>query len=267
VTALRSSSESEIQMSASGNAQIGPDEPTQTGESRKVRTLHEPPDIWELVHETRVEFKPGSTFASRLKAHPLAIALVLLIIGGGAVFGFMKLRGGSESQMAAPTVQKPESSNPKIVLSPQSTESSRTTTVSAQPSKSAPVPVEPEARKIEEPKPVTAVPAAPPESEAPAKPRRDPTIAITAKGATVAATRPKDKARPATVSKAATATVTRTEHKNVSQGSTLLAPKSDKEKGTDSTAAKKQPDKSLSSQPISPAKSSPTPKGKVINWP
>ena len=256
-------------MAAPGNAQIKPDY-TQTGESPKVRTLHEPPDIWELVHETRVEFKPGSAFVGRLKAlHPLAIALILLIIGGGAVFGFMKLRAlpenHPENHIATPA--QTESSKPKIVLSPQSTESNRTVTVSDKPSNSAPASVEPETRKIEEPKTAIAVPVAPPVSEAPARPRRDPPTAITAKGATVAAARPRDKARSATVTKAGSTIVTRTDNKNGRQGSTAFAPKSDKEKNTDSPAAKKAADKTLSPQLITPARTSPTPKAKVIDWP
>ena len=254
-------------MAAPGSAQIKPDGTTQMGESPKVRTLHEPPDIWELVHETRVEFKPGSAFVGRLKAlHPLAIALILLIIGGGAVFGFMKLRARPENHTAAPTVQT-QSSKPKIVFGPQSTESNRTVSGSDKPSNSAPARVEPETRKIEEPKTAIAVPPAPPASEAPARPRRDPPNAITAKGATVAATRPRDKARSATVTKAGSTTVNRTDNKNGGQGSTAFAPKSDKEKSAGSTAAKKPTDKALSPQLIAPARTSPTPKAKVIDWP
>lgn len=243
------------------------DGPTQTGESPKVRTLHEPPDIWELVHETRVEFKPGSAFVGRLKAlHPLAIGLILLIIGGGAVFGFMKLRALPENETAAPPVQT-ESSKPKIVLGPQSTESNKPVTVSDKPANSAPASVEPETRKFEQPKTAVVVPAAPPDSEAPARPRRDPPNVITAKGATVATTRPRDKARSATVTKAGSTTKIHSDNKNEGQGSNALAPKSDKEKGAPFTAAKKPTDKALSPQLIAPAKTSPTPKAKVIDWP
>ena len=251
-------------MAAPGNAQIKPDQMAQTGESPKVRTLHEPPDIWELVHETRVEFKPGSAFVSRFKAlNPLAIAVILLIIGGGAVFGFMKLRDRSENHTAAPSVPA-ESNKPKIVLNPQSTESNRTATV---PAHTAPASTLPEPKKIEEPKTAVTVTAAPPASEAPAKPRRDPTTAITPKGTTVAAPRPKDKARPTSATKTAGATVTRGDTKTGNLGLNTVTPKSDKEKVTDSTAAKKPADKSPSPQLIAPPKTSPTPKPKVIAWP
>src|ERR1700741_461112 len=87
----------------------------------KVRTLKAPPEIWELVHETRAEFKPGSALAGRLKTvHPLGLAAILLIIAGVAVYAFMTLKGWSASPSPAPPAQA-RSGNNQTELNPPST--------------------------------------------------------------------------------------------------------------------------------------------------
>src|SRR6185436_16204748 len=107
---------------SAGNLQIKPDvQPpaTHSGTNSKVRTLKEPPDIWELVHETRADFKPGSAFVGHLKAlSPLLLFLILLVVGGGGVFGFMKFRVWSESRSTTPPAPAETS---KSVLSPPPT--------------------------------------------------------------------------------------------------------------------------------------------------
>src|SRR5580765_6953390 len=105
-------------MSAAGNSEIGPDvqlPATPSGKDSKVRTLSEPPDIWELVHETRTEFKPGSAFFGHLKAHSLLLFVILLLAGTGGVFGVMKFRVWSESSSTAPPAPAETS---KSVLNP-----------------------------------------------------------------------------------------------------------------------------------------------------
>jgi hypothetical protein len=59
-----------------------------------VRTLHDPPEIWDLVHEVPRGFNPRSAFLTRLKATGLAfrVAAVAILIAAGVV-GVMVLRG------------------------------------------------------------------------------------------------------------------------------------------------------------------------------
>jgi hypothetical protein len=64
-----------------------------------VKTLSDPPEIWDLVHEVPRNFNPRSAFVSRLmsmrKALALgACALVLLIVG--SVVGVLKWRSSHE---------------------------------------------------------------------------------------------------------------------------------------------------------------------------
>ena len=77
----------------------------------EVRALHDPPEIWDLVHETRTEFQPRSAFITHLtSANPLVLGAIALIIVGGAVFGFMNLRGGSGALPRRRAVQAENSS-------------------------------------------------------------------------------------------------------------------------------------------------------------
>ena len=146
-------------MSAAGNSQIktGVQPPaTPSGKDSKVRTLNEPPDIWELVHETRAEFKPGSAFVGHLKAlHPLVLFMILLVVGGGGVFGVMKFRVWSESRSTAPPVPAETS---KSVLSPPPALPNQTS--ADQSTNKAPAPTEPVVSTVDEPKTAPAVPAA-----------------------------------------------------------------------------------------------------------
>lgn len=256
---------------SAGNAQIKADahpDVVPTGRGPKVRTLKEPPDIWELVHETRAEFNPGSAFVGHVTAlHPLVLAAILLIIGGGALFWFISLRGGSEVHTAAPAVPA-ESSNPKSVLSPQSTESNRTESSPAQQSNSAPAPSDNAGSTIDGPKTEVAAPAASSVITVPAQPRRqNPTSSTKASGETVAGTRNKDRAQASSLFANRSAAPVPTDNKNGSQSSTTLSPKSNKEKSANPAATKKEADKALSPQLIAPAKAGPTPKAKVIPWP
>jgi hypothetical protein len=90
-----------------------------SGSEPVVRTLKEPPDIWDMVHETHTEFKPGSAFIGRLTSSPLWLAAILLIIAGGAVFWFVRSRGSSISKTTATTV--PAESRDLRVRSPSQT--------------------------------------------------------------------------------------------------------------------------------------------------
>src|SRR5436190_1658100 len=129
-------------MSAPDNARINPN--TVTGDvapgtkAPKARTLREPPEIWDVVHETRAEFKPGSAFVGRVTAiHPLGWAVILLIVGGGGVFGFITLRGWPASRPVAAPVQM-EAGKPETGLSPRPNPAN--TTPSALPDQSSNTP-------------------------------------------------------------------------------------------------------------------------------
>ena len=61
-----------------------------------VRTLKDPPEIWDLVHETPAHFNPTGAFVNRLNTSKrtaiLALVSVLLIVGLAA-FAVIKLTG------------------------------------------------------------------------------------------------------------------------------------------------------------------------------
>src|SRR5215813_8532396 len=77
-------------------------DPATTESNPDVRTLHEPPDIWDLVNESHAEFNPRSAFLGHLASgKALALVVIALIVGGGAVFVGLKLSAWSESSPAA----------------------------------------------------------------------------------------------------------------------------------------------------------------------
>jgi hypothetical protein len=87
---------------------------SQVNDAAETRTLDQPPNIWDVVQETHVAFDPQSAFFGRLKSiNPYVYALVALIVGGGAVLGFISL-GGWSGIAPAPSGVKTESSNNQI---------------------------------------------------------------------------------------------------------------------------------------------------------
>src|SRR5215203_4985073 len=61
-----------------------------------VKTLKEPPEIWDLVHEVPKGFDARSAFVSRIKSVKGSFALLVaavLLIGGGCVVGVLVFRG------------------------------------------------------------------------------------------------------------------------------------------------------------------------------
>lgn len=93
--------------------------------SQTGRTLHEPPEIWEMVHTTQTESyspsaSPGRVFSTRI----LALAVGALIICAGAVFGFLALRGAmsatddaAQQQPEATELKQTSSSNQQLSAS------------------------------------------------------------------------------------------------------------------------------------------------------
>lgn len=261
------------EMSAPDNARIEQDALTEAvaraSKSPKVRTLKEPPEIWDVVHETRTEFKPGSAFVGRLKAiHPVAWAVILLLIAGGGVFGLITLRSRPESLSLAKPSQT-AASKPDTVLSPEANPSNTTaSSLPDQPPDPPPAKLDANEIKTDEPTIAAAPAAASSDSKVAAKPRpQNFTNSTTATGETVAATGNKHRAQSSSLTTAGNASLARPVNKEVSQPSAATGPKSDKENAPNSTAAKKQTDKGLSPQLIAPAKAGASPKAKVIAWP
>ena len=74
-----------------------------TAKNSEVRVLQAPPEIWDLVHETRTEFKASSTFVEHLfRLHPLILTGILVVIGCGVGFFFAL---GTRSNTASLTPQ------------------------------------------------------------------------------------------------------------------------------------------------------------------
>jgi ankyrin repeat protein len=101
-------------------------EESTTGETSQTgRTLHEPLEIWEMVHTTQTESyspsaSPGRVFSPRI----LALAVGALIICAGAVFGFLALRGAmsatddtSEQRSERTALKQTSSSNQQLSAS------------------------------------------------------------------------------------------------------------------------------------------------------
>jgi ankyrin repeat protein len=69
-----------------------------------VRTLKDPPEIWDLVQETPEHFNPRSAFVTRLTSSKTSLVLLMLaviLISGLGTFAFMKLRDRKNAAAAA----------------------------------------------------------------------------------------------------------------------------------------------------------------------
>lgn len=93
-----------------------------------VRTLKDPPEIWDLVHETPPHFNPGEAFLTRLTSSSLNLLLAVLFVfaaSGAGVYAFMKFRrqpSPAEAVKIAPkhvdTPVKAVVETPKVVEAP-----------------------------------------------------------------------------------------------------------------------------------------------------
>lgn len=155
-----------------------PIEPVPVTVTPTVKTLSDPPEIWDLVHEAPRNFNPRTAFISRLmsarKTFALgACALVLLIVGG--VFGVWMLRGSHARRLppaevapapvaaAATTVSQPAQSeavveNPPVEVVSDNHTRAVPTKARRQP-RTAPV--------LSEPPPEAAAVTTPPQPELP----------------------------------------------------------------------------------------------------
>src|SRR4051794_8922962 len=118
----------------------------------EVRTLHDPPEIWDLVHESTTDFNPRSALVRQLASkNGLLLMLVTLVVGGGAVFGFMKLRHSAANTSASSPVRA-EGNDTKAGSSPAVIESAKTVPVSEpSPQDTAPVTVPSDVKNNEVP--------------------------------------------------------------------------------------------------------------------
>jgi len=73
-----------------------------------VRTLKDPPEIWDLVHEAPRAFNPGGAFVARLasgKTNLIMLSLAVMFVSALGFFAVTKLRDGRNRAGAAAKVQ------------------------------------------------------------------------------------------------------------------------------------------------------------------
>ena len=73
-------------------------------ENSPTRILHDPPEIWELVHTTQADSAPETASAREFplagklpSARTLILSASVLMVIAGAVFGFLSLRGSGSA--------------------------------------------------------------------------------------------------------------------------------------------------------------------------
>ena len=243
------------------DAELAPSTPV-----RKVRTLHEPPEIWDLVPEAPKGFnRPAALLVRLTSMNPLMLALVVVLGGGGAVFGYVNWGNWSGLVHAASSFMEEPANK---------TSSSLRATAPAKPQASSEQPRSDSSRAVPNTK-STKVAVTAPEPQHP--------IAENAAGLVVPTAEPV--AAPALVSensrvKPRRPNLTGTDPalgsvpKRPSRSSSRSVAPSDEPRRGSFTAAKSVEEKTQS-QPLSapappstaPARATATPKGKVIQWP
>lgn len=242
--------------------------------NQEVRTLHNPPEIWNLVPETRVEFNPRSAFFGHIPSlKHIVLFVIMLIVGGVTAFGFMKLwdlEGNDHAGSIAPapasvpvaSTTRASSSPPVAAIAPVEaplrTDDTDTTLASSSP--------------VTEPK-TTALPSNVPATSTSeiAGSKVDAKITVAAPAAPSVPARQvvgkrhrENRAGSPVIGHAA---VARTDAEDKNQTSVTPGPKSVKEEAESATAAPKEENKAPNPQSTAPAKASATPKPKVIQWP
>lgn len=230
------------------------------GRDPRVRTLKEPPNIWDLVHENRKEFDPKSAFVGRLASRGyLVLAAVLLIAAGGGAIVFMWVGKSSGSNPASPVAESDRSSA-KANVSPPSTPSNEIAT-SLKQTFTRPARVEPALSKTGKLNARVVSAGLSGVRAVPELSREDAANSTGAANLTVA--NPANKNRPQPLRSAAAGNRARTDYKDSREASTNARPRSDTDKNANSAVTRQEPDKTASS----PVKTNSTPKAKVIPWP
>jgi hypothetical protein len=239
------------------------------GSNQEVRTLHDAPDIWNLVPETRVEFNPRSAFFGHITPlKHLVLFVIMLIVGGVAAFGFMKLWDLAGNDHAGWTAPAPPSvpvasTTPAASSPPVAAIASAEAPLRTDDGNSSPV-TEPKTTALSSNVQATST------SEI-AGSKVDAKITVAAPAASwvparqvVGKRRRENRLSSPVIGHAA---VARTDDEDKNQTSATPGPKSDNEKTDSPTAAQKEENKAPNPQLIAPAKASVTPKPKVIQWP
>ncbi len=256
----------------------------------QVRTLQEPPEIWDIVHETPSHFDSRSALLGHLASpKSLMLAAVVFVVGGGVVLGFLNL--GDLSWSPATVSQSNDNAKPiahakpitsRLSATPAQTKRSTlevaTSTTNAIASRVQPDSANQVTSKFIKQRndsssnaPV-GVPVA---SAVGAKTKTRHEDSVGSAVADRAALRRSDKSTRSKSNSSAdnTANISRTDKKETTQTSQSSDSKSDTGKEGDGSlrrapsARAKEPDRTSNSEVISPPKASSSPKPKVIPWP
>jgi hypothetical protein len=185
--------------------------------------------------------------------------VLALIVAGGALFGFIKVRGSSGNVSAVPSVQ-PEDSNRKTAPSSPATVRVNTAASSDQAGPNTPGSSDVAGSSVEPNNTSAANNALP-------NPGAGNNGAARAAFSVKPFVRKARQADPARSITAVSATLASIDNRDKARQSTTPAPKSDNAKDPAATAAKQESNKGPSLGLIAPAKTAPTPKAKVIQWP
>ncbi|HZJ42620.1 MAG TPA: ankyrin repeat domain-containing protein [Pyrinomonadaceae bacterium] len=72
---------------------------------QEVRTLKDPPEIWELVHSAPPQFNPGTAFISRATSswtNRILLCLFLCLLAGAGTFGILRFRNAPRALTTRP---------------------------------------------------------------------------------------------------------------------------------------------------------------------
>src|SRR5215510_10729282 len=235
-----------------------------TSRDPKVRTLKEPPNIWDLVHENRKEFNPASAFAGRLASRRyFLVAAILLFAASGAAISLMMVRDSSGSKPAAPLPQSGRVSTK--TSSPQRSTPSNKIASAVQQRFSKPAPTRTPVNTTWNLKSFVASAGLSGIRFVTELPREE--VASSRRANTATLAHVSNKNRTPALRSTAAASRARNDYKDRRQTSTSARLRSDTEKNADSTVARKEPDKAVGAQASSPVKTNSAPKAKVIPWP
>ena len=261
----------------------------------EVRTLHEPPEIWDIVHETPSHFDSRSALLGHVVSpKSLILVAVVFVVGGAAVLAFFKLGDLSWSTAAVSQANdnakmmeraKPSSSRASNTSSTQvgrgatimSAASNTTTVLRAQPSPANKTTPAPSQQRTDSAAIIaTGMPVASSARSAGQNSvkTRSQNVAASAAANRGSLRRP-DKATLGTSNSQIdnTANASRTNNKETTPTFQASDSKSDNGKegngavSPSSNARAKEADRAPSSEVVRPPRASSSPKAKVIPWP